>query len=373
MRKLVYIGMKTIGYGFAALLFVVFVEYQSVAYAFSALRHHMGAVVGDNIRPTPQQVLNAHVAPDATVLRFVAVADVLRCARTDFPGRILPATAEQLGVKGQLAIRRSDPSLTAALVAQWPEMPLIVAGDLVNERGTPNEFEQCFDPVWGHLRPRILPAPGNHEYMTPGAFGYFDYLGAQAGPGRRGYYALRWNNWLILSLNSEIPAGPGSPQAVWLARQLEAAPAACVMAFYHKPAHSLVGPRHGMQDGAALFAQLQQAGGSFVITGHNHIYERSHPLTDAGNVDQREGMIGLTVGTGGIHVAPKPDPLLPPQTAAAIIGTLGVLRVDLTADQFRWWFHRAPDAAVLDHGTAPCRPRGLKPDAALSPIAGLIP
>lgn len=87
--------------------------------------------------------------------------------------------------------------------------PILALGDIVYSSGSPREFSNCFEPIWGELNSRTLPASGNHEYPTPSAFAYYDYWGTQAGPDRRGYYAVEYNDWLILSLNSEVKAGPG--------------------------------------------------------------------------------------------------------------------------------------------------------------------
>lgn len=355
--------MSRLGKGLAAVLGGLFlltaVEYQLFAYAASVLRHELSVMItAPTLKTGPAEVLAAHQGSDRTRLSFLAVGDIARCARTDIPGRLLPATSEQLGLRGTMVPYHADPASSAQLAGLWPDFPVLALGDLVYARGTPGEFSECYHSAWGGLRPRILPAPGNHEYGTPGAFGYFDYWGAQAGPARLGYYALHWGNWLMLSLNSEVDASPGSRQAVWLAKELENAPGACVMAFFHKPAHSLQGPRRDMKNGALLFSQVQQAGGSFVLNGHNHFYERTLPLDDAGTVDLERGTVSFTIGTGGIEGPTNHQGTLPAQTATAIFGTIGLLRLELSNDGFAWWFHQAADAVVLDQGRAPCRSRG---------------
>lgn len=338
----------------ATLFLVAALEYQLFGYAASVIRHEIRALTGSEVaQDTPADVLAAHGGANGRSLSFLAAGDIARCARTDLPGRILPATSEQFGFRGTMSPDHADAASSADFAAGLPDLPVLAVGDLVYARGTPGEFSECFDATWGKLHARILPAPGNHEYGTPGAFGYFDYWGAQAGPDRRGYYAVHWRNWLMLSLNSEVDASPGSPQAEWLAQELKNAPDACVMAFFHKPAHSLQGKRRGMENASHLFALLQQAGGSFVINGHNHLYERTAPLDAAGAVDADHGMISFTVGTGGIQGA-GPAGALPEQTGAAIFGTVGLLRVELTADSFAWWFHQSSDGVVMDQGTAPC-------------------
>lgn len=341
-----------------AVVFLAAVEYQLFAYAASAVRHELrGWHVPTASATTPADVLAAYGGAAQQHLSFLAVGDIARCARTDLAGRLLPATSTQMGLRGTMAPDHADATSSADFASRYKGMPILAVGDLVYARGTPGEFSECFDKTWGGLRERILPAPGNHEYGTPGAFGYFDYWDAQAGPERRGYYALHWRNWLMLSLNSEVDAAPGSPQAAWLAQELAKAPDACIMAFFHKPAHSLQGPRYGMENAAHLFAQLQQAGASFVINGHNHFYERTQPLDASGAIDADLGLTGFTVGTGGIQGPAAQDATLPAQTAAAIFGTIGLLRVELSDQGYAWWFHQAADDAVVDHGTAPCNKR----------------
>jgi acid phosphatase type 7 len=358
-RKLVSRLAKGVAGLLGAVLFVVAVEYQVFAYAASVIRHGIKSWdISAHAATTPEDVLAAYAGADQRNLSFLATGDIARCARTDLAGRFLPATSEQLGLRGSMAPDQADAGASAAFAAKVEGLPILAVGDLVYTRGTPGEFADCFNASWGGLRDRILPAPGNHEYGTPGAFGYFDYWDAQAGPDRRGYYALRWRNWLILSLNSEVDAAPGSPQAAWLTQELAKAPDVCIMAFFHKPAHSLQGARHGMESAAHLFALLQRAGGSFVINGHNHFYERTQPVDAMGTVDVDHGMIGFTVGTGGIQGPATHEAALRAQTAAAIFGTIGLLRVQLSDTGFTWWFHQAADGVVMDHGMAPCSKKG---------------
>ena len=50
-----------------------------------------------------------------------------------------------------------------------------------------------------------MPAPGNHEYQTAGAAGYFGYF-----TGVRPYYSFDLGAWHLIALNSEIPVDDGS-------------------------------------------------------------------------------------------------------------------------------------------------------------------
>ena len=41
--------------------------------------------------------------------------------------------------------------------------------------GSLSDFNAPFDPSWGRVKSVIHPIPGNHDYGTAGARGYFDY------------------------------------------------------------------------------------------------------------------------------------------------------------------------------------------------------
>ena len=73
-------------------------------------------------------------------------------------------------------------------------------GDNTYPVGLLKEFEECYAPTWGQFKQRTHPSPGNHEYYTPHAVGYYTYFGETAGPGRRGYYSFAHGGWHILSL-----------------------------------------------------------------------------------------------------------------------------------------------------------------------------
>ena len=62
-------------------------------------------------------------------------------------------------------------------------------GDLQYEDGTLSKLGASYDPSWGRVKAITHPAPGNHEYQTAGAAGYFRYFGAAAGVPTKGYYA----------------------------------------------------------------------------------------------------------------------------------------------------------------------------------------
>ncbi len=90
-------------------------------------------------------------------------------------------------------------------------------GDNVYDSGTLAEYNNCYGPSWGRHKARTRPTPGNHEYYTANASGYFSYFGAAAGEQGKGYYSYDLGDWHVVVLNSnssctDISCAAGSPQ-----------------------------------------------------------------------------------------------------------------------------------------------------------------
>jgi hypothetical protein len=119
---------------------------------------------------------------------------------------------------------------TAALLEDI-EGTVFTTGDNAYPDGTDADFENCYEPSWGRHKPRTYPSPGNHEYHTPGASGYFDYFGVAAGDPGEGYYSYNQGAWHVVVLNSNIAVEPGSAQHEWLRADLASNTATCTLAY----------------------------------------------------------------------------------------------------------------------------------------------
>ena len=98
-------------------------------------------------------------------------------------------------------IRRMHPRCRAAL------------GDNQYPRGSLSSYRHSYGPTWGEFRHKTYPVPGNHEYDTRAARGYFRYFKRAHGPG--GYYSYNLGDWHLIALNSERRTGH---QKRWLRR-----------------------------------------------------------------------------------------------------------------------------------------------------------
>ncbi|MDQ3885803.1 MAG: alkaline phosphatase, partial [Actinomycetota bacterium] len=77
--------------------------------------------------------------------------------------------------------------------------------------------------------------PGDNEYDTRGAAGYFSYFGRVAKPKGRSYYSFDLDSWHLIALDSNIRRGLGSAQERWLKADLARTSKRCILAYWHLP------------------------------------------------------------------------------------------------------------------------------------------
>ncbi len=224
-------------------------------------------------------------------------------------------------------------------------------GDNVYDSGTARQFADCYDPTWGRHRDRTRPVPGNHDYVTDRAAPYYDYFGDAAGPAGKGWYSYDLGAWHVVALNSNCWAvggcGTGSPQEQWLADDLAAHPGQPVVAYWHHPRFSS-GLHASSSAVAALWADLDAAGGQIVLAGHDHTYERFRPADADGNATP-DGIREFVVGTGGrshYHFQQAPTHL----TEVRDDTTDGVIVLRLYPHEYAWEFLPAADGHFTDRG-----------------------
>jgi len=247
----------------------------------------------------------------------------------------------------------SGAEATAKLLEQIPGTVMAV-GDLAYPDGSKKNFA-CYDKTWGRVKTRTRPAPGNHEFHFVGARPYFDYFGAAAGP-KGGYYSYELGTWHIVALDSECKdiggCDPGSREVRWLRADLAAHPAACTLAYWHKPLFSS-GSAHGNDpEMKPLWQALYDANAEVVVNGHDHNYERFAPQNPDGGSDAARGIREFVVGTGGKNH--RPMAASKPNSESRNADTFGVLKLTLRAGAYDWQFIPEAGKSFTDSGTAKC-------------------
>jgi hypothetical protein len=246
---------------------------------------------------------------------------------------------------------------TARVVSSMSADRILPLGDIQYERGEYSNFLKSYHRSWGRFLSRTRPAPGNHEYETPGATGYFRYFGSRAGSRTRGYYSFDLGAWHIVALNSNCGevggCGPSSPQSRWLADDLyRHRRQACTLAYTHHPRFSS-GNEHGnWRELRYLWKRLDDSGAEAFLSGHEHDYERFAPLNYLGRRDSK-GMVQFVVGTGGRNL--RGWGKLQPNTAVRSNRAFGVLKLALHEGHMGWRFIPEAGESFSDRGNRACR------------------
>ena len=246
----------------------------------------------------------------------------------------------------------TDSQTAALLDDEWGTV--LALGDNAYPKGSADQYQNCYGPTWGRHLKRTRPVPGNHEYRTRGAAGYFGYFGSRAGTPGKGWYAFDRGAWRVYALNSNCAevggCWIGSRQQRWLAADLAAHPRQCVLAFWHHPYFSS-GSHGNITDVRGLWKTLQAAGAEVVLSGHDHDYERFAPQTWQGLADPANGIREFVVGTGGTPV--EAFNVIKPNSEVRNHTAHGVLRLRLHDGMYRWRFI-STDGLFSDSGTATC-------------------
>jgi acid phosphatase type 7 len=245
---------------------------------------------------------------------------------------------------------------TAALIGTVDAvLPL---GDNQYNSGSLSNYLSVFDKTWGAFKAKSFPVPGNHEYGTTNAGGYFSYFGSRAGPSGKGWYSFNVGTWHLIALNSECDrlgtaCASGGAEEQFVRSDLAAHASKCTLAFWHEPRIS--SGTATVTNAAAMvpiWKDLYNAGADLVLSGHKHFYERFAPL-NASAQPLTVGMREIIIGTGGDDHAGTPPKITGSQVLNA--HTFGIAKVTLHASSYDWRFIGEPGSTFSDSGSTACR------------------
>ncbi|MEU5809212.1 RICIN domain-containing protein [Streptomyces sp. NPDC047718] len=263
---------------------------------------------------------------------------------------------------------------TASVVSAMAPAAVITAGDNAYESGTLSEFNGSYDKNWGKFNSIVHPAPGNHEYKTSGAKGYFDYYqgkGVRTGDRDKGYYSVDVGDWHLVSLNSNISTGVGSAQEKWLRADLAASTKPCTLAYWHHARFS--SGDHGDSSGTApLMKALTDFKADVAVWGHDHHYERFAPAMADGTRDTVNGMRSFVIGTGGRALYSTRSTSVGPSEVFNN-NTYGVGQFDLTSTGYSFAFKQVAGRTFTDSVSGTCHAKGNGPGPSPTPTPTSTP
>ncbi len=269
-------------------------------------------------------VLAAACLPTLGVPPATAAGDCVVAVAGDIAGSADPASPAYIN-----ALRTGD---TVRYIA--PTYAL-AGGDNAYSNGTLDEYNTKYEPTWGSFKSITRPMPGNAEYRTTNAQGYYDYFFGGSRPGNE-YYATDCGGWRLYALNCEIACGSSSAQLAWLKSDLAAHPGLHYLGYVHRPRYTSDGGHAPDPTMSPLWQALQAAGGDLFLSGHAHNYER-FGKQNANGVADPAGMRQFVVGTGGAALNPF-STTIQPNSEFRDAKHFGVLKLTLSADSYSWQY-----------------------------------
>lgn len=192
----------------------------------------------------------------------------------------------------------------AERMARYPADLLIHVGDIVYPDGDPDDYPEKFFKPYRALLGSIpfLPVPGNHDVQKDrGAFFLQLYSLPTNGPPRvepERCYWVDYGDARFVAIDSTLDADVLQHDvAPWLLSSLQSATQAWKIVFFHHAPWSGGRRMPDTRIQSTLIPSIDAGGAHLVLTGHNHLYERSHPM---GN-----GAIYITTGAGGKSLHPQ--------------------------------------------------------------------
>jgi acid phosphatase type 7 len=247
---------------------------------------------------------------------------------------------------------------TSDLLLKQDYDAVLLLGDNQYPDGTLSDYQKYYAPTWGRVKQKTYPSPGNHEYHTPNAAGYFEYFGNRTVDPVRGYYSFDLGNWHLISLNTNtdncgiIACNAQSEQVKWLEADLKANTKKCVLAYWHHPRFNS-GSSHGNFSGAQAFWDvLYKYKADIVLNGHEHTYERFAPQNPQAKA-AADGIREFVVGTGGAgFYSFKSTP--EPNSQVRENKTYGILQLTLKPSSYDWKFVPVEGQVFTDTGSTDC-------------------
>ncbi|HEU5181199.1 MAG TPA: metallophosphoesterase family protein [Candidatus Polarisedimenticolia bacterium] len=168
-----------------------------------------------------------------------------------------------------------------------------------------NAFFEMIEPL--AAKAPYMTALGNHEHEAP--LGLASYLARLELPNNERYYSFDYGSLHVISLDSgEVYGPPPDDETEWLVADLERSAHDPLhpwrVVFFHFPPFSS-GAHGSWMDGRKVWSPIfDQFGVSLVIGGHDHLYERTWPVSASGRVsresyDDPDSPVYVVTGGGG--------------------------------------------------------------------------
>lgn len=196
--------------------------------------------------------------------------------------------------------------LEQAVLDETQPVFVMISGDLVNDGDDQEEWDAFF-AAGGEIleRLKLYPAMGNHDntelFKTT-----FDL--PENGPEgkEKAFYSFDYGDAHFTVMDSNIMGAANQEDMQWLKKDLSETDKKYKIVMFHHPAYVAVDiPKDGMRAETikeAFIPVMEEAGVDLVLSGHQHVYMRTHPLKN-GKLDEN-GIVYLIGTSGGKQYVP---------------------------------------------------------------------
>lgn len=193
----------------------------------------------------------------------------------------------------------------AEVMNRHPADLVLHTGDLVYRKGELRDYPKKFFRPYRHLLASapFYPVLGNHDIRTGNGQPFLETFclptnGPAGIPAERCYW-FEYGDARFVGIDSNLDTQTlANAVAPWLRQVLNSSSLTWKFVFFHH-APWAGGSRPsdaGIRD--ILVPAIEAGGADVVFCGHNHLYERTHPLR-AGEVSPTHGILYVTSGAGG--------------------------------------------------------------------------
>ncbi|MCP4246765.1 MAG: hypothetical protein GY778_06925, partial [bacterium] len=175
---------------------------------------------------------------------------------------------------------------------------IIHTGDIVSPRGVPENLPAKFYRPYAELiaRAALYPCMGNHEFRTDQGRPVLDAFVLPAnGPAGQDHERFYWFDvadvrFVSIDSNYDYPLYR-DVIAPWLSEVLADAGDRWKIVFFHEPVFT--NGRHKPADKLldSIVPIMDEYGVDLVLAGHNHLYERTHPIRNGEVTPAGEGTV----------------------------------------------------------------------------------
>ncbi|MCB9852551.1 MAG: metallophosphoesterase [Phycisphaerales bacterium] len=254
----------------------------------------------------------------------------------------------------------------------------IHTGDLIYPDGERKDYPAKFFDPYADLIASVplYPCPGNHDVRTDLAgpmFAEFELPeNGPEGETPERHYWFDYGQVRFVSLDTNIDHKTLIDViAPWMDKVLSDPGPRWKICYFHHPVYSNAnyGPTRKLWN--SIVPVMEKNGVQLVLSGHDHLYERSYPIRAQKIVEPGNGIVYITTGAGGAELyAPKETPI--PELATVFESSHSFTIIDVTSDELKVKQINIRGTAVdefkiphrsADHSQTDEEPKEVKPAA----------